>query len=213
MYNVCGLLVTIATRIRSRAVAHSRITAFPFLRILATFREHDHYRTITGSPMVEAPDRLIEAFCRAHARKWGERIPTYRIRHEHLAAPHTAGKLPAKQGALYVFSLPASPKMAAGPNRALKVGIAGPHSNSRFQYQHYKAGSAKSTLAGAIENNPILHDYIGFDPVARDSGEWIRRNTDRDNFFIHENRQSILPLFEVYVKACLGPMFEGSLSG
>ena len=163
--------------------------------------------------MVEAPDLITEAFCHALVQKCGKEVPAYQIRHEHLPAPHTAGRLPAKHGALYVFSLSASARVVAGPHRTLKVGVAGPLSNSRFQYQHYKAGSANSTLAGAIENNPILHDYIGFDSVAGDSGEWIRRNTDRDNFFVHEDHQSILSLFEVYVKACLGPVFEGSLSG
>ena len=97
--------------------------------------------------MVEAPDMIIEAFCSALAQKCGQGIPAYQIRHEHLPAPHTAGRLPAEHGALYVFSLSASARMAAGPHRVLKVGITGPHSNSRFQYQHYKAGLAKSTLA------------------------------------------------------------------
>ena len=179
---------------------------------MATFRvDYQRWRA-NNSPMVEDPKRIIETFCHALAQKCREKISPNEIRHECLPAPHTAGKPPDGYGALYVFSLSASFRMGAGPHRALKVGISGPNSNSRFQYQHYKATSARSTLAGAIENNRLLHDYIGFDPVTTDSGEWLRRATDRDNFFVHENRRSTLSLFEIYVKACLGPVFEGVLS-
>ena len=162
--------------------------------------------------MVEAPDAIIGAFCCALARTCGENVRTNEIRHEHLPAPHAAGKLPPECGAIYVFSLPVGSSAVAGPHRALKVGRAGPRSNPRFQYQHYNAKSAKSTFAGAIQNNPILHDYIGFDPVAGNVSNWICGNTDRDNFFVKTNRQYILPLLEIYMKACLGPVFEGSLS-
>lgn len=38
--------------------------------------------------------------------------------------------------------------------RFLKIGKAGPNSNNRFLYQHYKPGSAMSTLAGSILPDP-----------------------------------------------------------
>ncbi len=119
---------------------------------------------------------------------------------------------PPRYGAVYIFTLVESPQAKAPPNRALKVGKAGPNSNARFKYQHYKSGSAKSTLAGAIENNPLLWSYIGFPGVSVDVGEWIRNNTDRDNFYIAENKKEIIDFLEIYFKAILGPVFEGSLS-
>ena len=162
--------------------------------------------------MVEAPHELIEAFCRALRNKCSERVCTSEIRHEHLPAPHCAGDLPAGRGAVYVFSLSGSTVAAAGPHRALKVGRAGPNSNARFRYQHYEGGSAGSTLAGAIGNNALLHDFLGFDSSAPDIGQWIRERTDRDHFFVDRSRHTLLPLLELYLKARLGPMFEGSMS-
>ena len=97
----------------------------------------------------------------------------------------------------------------SGAGRVLKVGKAGPKSNPRFRYQHYAAGSARSTLSGAIENNPLLWGYIGFSR-GEIVGDWIREKTDRDNFYFKDEK--LIGLFEVYAKARLGPVFEGSLS-
>ena len=161
--------------------------------------------------MVEAPHRIIEDFCRA-LRKCGECVNPSEIGHEYLAAPHTAGDLPSGRGAVYVFTLPVASTTPAGPNRALKVGKAGPNSNARFRYQHYKSGSAQSTLAAAIENNSLLFHFLGIDSLPAEIGGWIRESTDRDNFFVNGNQPKILSFLEVYMKARLGPVFEGSLS-
>ena len=134
------------------------------------------------------------------------------IDHELLIAPHSPKDLPSGKAAVYVFSLPATCTAPAGPNRALKVGKAGPNSNNRFRYQHYKSGSANSTLAGAIENNPILLSYIGISRFPDNLGNWIRENTDRDNFYVDGLRQDLLGFLEVYLKGRLGPIYEGSLS-
>ena len=162
--------------------------------------------------MVEAPDRIIEDFCRALRGKCGVHADPGEIRHEYLPAPHVPGDLPSGLGAVYVFTLPGSSEASAGPHRALKVGKVGPNSNARFRYQHYKSGSARSTLAGAIENNPLLFGFLGIDSLPVNIGDWIRKNTDRDNFFVNGNRRTLLSPLEVYMKARLGPVFEGSLS-
>ena len=162
--------------------------------------------------MVEAPHRIIEDFCNACVRKGREHVDPGEIGHEYLPAPHLARDIPLGRGAVYVFTLPSGSEAPAGPHRALKVGKAGPNSNARFRYQHYRSGSAPSTLAGAIENNPLLHDLLGIDSLPVDIGDWIRESTDRDNFFVNGNRKTLLSLLEVYMKARLGPVFEGSLS-
>lgn len=80
--------------------------------------------------------------------------------------------------------------------------------------QHYKSGSAHSTLAGAIENNCILWNLIGYSSGVADTGKWMKDNLDRDDFFIapHSEQGKIIKVLEVYLRARLGPMYEGSLS-
>ena len=64
------------------------------------------------------------------------------IRIETLMMPHRAPlSLPKGKMAVYVFS---------DKERVLKVGKAGPRSQSRYTSQHYNAGSAPSTLAASI---------------------------------------------------------------
>jgi hypothetical protein len=132
------------------------------------------------------------------------------ISHDGWAAPHTPKDLVSGCGAVYVFSISSASQSRAGAGRVLKVGKAGCNSNARFRYQHYAAGSALSTLAGAIANNPLLWGYIGYSSADADVGAWIKRNTDRDNSYFRD--PSLIGLFEVYAKARLGPAFEGSLS-
>jgi len=162
--------------------------------------------------MIENPQELIKDFVKATNERLNIQISVEDIAHELLIAPHQPGDLRPGHGAVYVFTLTSSSVALAGPNRALKVGKAGPKSNARFRYQHYKSGSSNSTLAGAIENNPILWSFIGLTILNKYVGEWIRENTDRDNFYIAEDKKELIYLFEVYVKARLGPVFEGSLS-
>lgn len=162
--------------------------------------------------MVEAPHGIIEDFCRVLRGKYKCRVDPSEIGHECLPAPHFVGNLPPNRGAVYVLTLHGSSEAPARPHRALKVGKAGANSNARFRYQHYKSGSAPSTLAGAIENNPLLHGFQGIDSPLADLGDWIRKNTDRDNFFVDGSQQILLSLLEVYMKGRLGPVFEGSLS-
>jgi hypothetical protein len=161
--------------------------------------------------MLPDPKKLINDFAADLKMYVGISADTSRILYDLWEAPHSAKDLPACAGAVYVFSLSPRNDARAGRDRVLKVGKAGPNSNARFRYQHYKAGSAMSTLAGAIQNNRLLWGYIGFFDDSADVGEWIRQNTDRNNFYFQDDR--LIGYFEVYAKACLSPVFEGSLSG
>src|SRR5437899_7050630 len=112
--------------------------------------------------MLLAAPSLIEEFVSDLRANLGLVADRPGISHDTWKAPHQARDLPPGCGAVYVFSLSSTSRAPAGAGRVLKVGKAGPHSNPRFRYQHYAPGSARSTLAGAIENNPLLWDYIGF---------------------------------------------------
>ena len=160
--------------------------------------------------MLRNPQKLIDDFLADLKTYTGMALEKTEISHDTWKAPHMARDLPAGLGAVYVFSLSPRSTAPAGAGRVVKVGKAGPNSNARFRYQHYAAGSAMSTLAGAIENNPLLWGYIAYPGKATDIGTWIRENTDRDNFYF--KNEGLIGKFEVYVKANLGPAFEGSLS-
>jgi len=156
------------------------------------------------------PQRLIEDFIADLKTYRGILAESSRISHDEWPPPHKVKNLPAGSSAVYVFSLSSDTSASAGSGRVLKVGKVGPNSNNRFRYQHYKVGSAKSTLAGAIENNPLLWGYINFPGNMVEIGVWIKENTVRNNFYFKD--ECLIGLFEVYVKANLGPAFEGSLS-
>lgn len=160
--------------------------------------------------MLINPQKLIDDFLTDLHTYTGTTAKRTGISNDAWKAPHKAKDLPSGTGAVYVFSLSSSSTAPAGSGRVVKVGKAGSNSNPRFRYQHYAAGSAMSTLAGAIENNPLLWGYIAYPGKATDVGNWIRENTDRDNFYFKD--EGLIGLFEVYAKANLGPVFEGSLS-
>ena len=160
--------------------------------------------------MLRDAPTLIEEFIADMREHLGVAADRSSILHDTWTAPHQAKDLPSGCGAVYVFSLSTGSHARAGGGRVLKVGKAGPNSNPRFRYQHYAAGSAMSTLAGAIENNPLIWGYIGYPGRNTDAGTWIRENTDRDNFYFKDEK--LIGPFEVYAKVRLGPAFEGSLS-
>ena len=165
---------------------------------------------LAGKAVLNDPKTLIQRFVIDLNTYTGLKAAVSDISHDQWLAPHKAKDLTLNCGAVYVFSLNSLSESPAGPGRVIKVGKAGANSNARFRYQHYTAGSAMSTLAGAIENNPLIWGYIGYPGKSVAVGDWIRENTDRDNFYI--SRPELIGAFEVYAKANLGPVFEGSLS-
>jgi hypothetical protein len=145
-------------------------------------------------------ENLISDFIQNYNLHYQSKINMMDINHEILCAPHCPRPLPKEQCAVYVFSLPSN-------DLILKVGRVGAKSNARFQSQHYNPDSASSTLAGSITKNPILWDLIGFN--GQDVGEWLRKNTCRTHFFIHETKSELLEYLEIFMKGHLRPVFEG----
>ena len=160
--------------------------------------------------MIVDPDTLIKDFIDSFNRHSNIKIQRNMISHNLLKAPHMPPSLPKGKCAVYIFSLAANSRCPAGQNRVLKVGKVGSNSAARFQYQHYKRGSARSTLAGAIESNKILWDYLGIKDNITDFGDWLKNHTDRDNYFLDGKYYEIVSELEVYLKGILGPVFEGS---
>lgn len=132
---------------------------------------------------------------------------------ENQLAPHTPHKLPRDKCAVYVFSLSSAygSLCPAGRGRILKVGKAGPNSNARFQYQHYNAGSAQSTLCCMLTEGRILWRYLGIVDLCDDAaGEWIKANTDRHNIYLPASSNvPLLDLLERCIRGPVGPVFEG----
>jgi len=161
--------------------------------------------------MITNSQQLINDFISDMASFASKDVNPSQITFDSWAAPHSSKDLPPGKAAVYVFSLTGLAKAPAGINRVIKVGKVGPNSNNRFRYQHYSSGSANSTLAAAIENNPVLWGYIGFPGNTVNSGDWLRKYTDRNNFYFSDF--AICGVFEVYARAMLGSIYEGSLSG
>ena len=159
--------------------------------------------------MLDNPQQLINEFASDMAAA-GHPIDPSLITFDLWLAPHEPKDMPTGLAAVYVFSLTGSTKAPAGPHRVIKVGKVGPNSNNRFRYQHYSLSAAKSTLAAAINNNPVLWRFIGFPGKGNDVGLWLRKNTDRNNFYFTD--PTLFGTFEVYAKARLGSVYEGSLS-
>lgn len=155
--------------------------------------------------MIEKPDGLIRDFEEA-ANKLGLEAT---INHELLEAPHDPKSLPKSMCAVYVFSLSETygHQCPVGPNRVLKVGKVGSKSNPRFQYQHYKPGSVKSTVAGSLISDRILWTYLGIEFIDENTvSDWMKTNLDRDHFFLPDNQEEILELLEKYLRARLTPI-------
>jgi hypothetical protein len=159
--------------------------------------------------VVEQVDALIQDFQNACASV-GLRCGAVTPEAQH-APHHKPHGLPSGKVAVYVFSLSASygSRCPAGAHRTLKVGKARPGSNKRFRYQHYNGG-AVSTLQGSLLKGRILWPYLGIASLAeRDVRKWILRNTDRDNFYLDAADEKVLPELERFIRAKLGPAFEG----
>jgi len=130
----------------------------------------------------------------------GDPIPRTMMVVEYLDAPHNQPtRLPAGKMAVYGFW---------GEGVWLKIGKAGPNSNARYTSQHYNLGSAQSTLAGSLANDPRMQSVNGFDPQA--PGGWIKAATHRVNILLPSRRQKeLLSLLEAFLHLRLRPLYEG----
>lgn len=159
--------------------------------------------------MIQNPETFISGFRNA-MKDLG--LGCGGIQHEVQPAPHRPHGLPAGKCALYVFSLSQAygKGWRVGAGRVLKVGKAGPNSSARFQSHHYEPGRAPSTLAATLVASTVLWHYLGVTELRREQvGDWIRGNTDRDNFYFDSKDNDALAQFEKYARGILGPVFEG----
>jgi hypothetical protein len=134
------------------------------------------------------------------------------LRTDRLPAPHRQPHLPPGWAGVYVFSLSeryggATP---AGAGRVLKVGKAGARSDPRFYSHHYNL-SAPSTLARSLIKYRVLWPWLGISGIeASDVKEWMLRNLDRTHYFVPGGSDEVLAQLEVFVRACVGSVFEGA---
>ena len=142
------------------------------------------------------PEELRDDFLR-------DRSTGINMRREHIFVdvlePHEPTPLPPGKVAVFVFS---------HTDRVLKVSMAGPNSNARYQYQHYSANGAPSTLARSLLNDRDavqrhrLNEY--------NVGDWIKRHTDRVNFILGEDFYGpTLSELKEFVLRRLNPVYEG----
>ncbi len=158
-----------------------------------------------------APDELVSDFHAATAMA-GLAEDTAEVRAELLPAPHRPpSRLPTRCGAVYAFALGASSTAPAGAGRVLKVGKVGPNSLARFTSQHYSPGAARSTLAGSILRYPILWPWLGITAAdAANIRAWMTTHLDRLHLFVTDPTPEILSTLEMYVRARIGSVYEGS---
>lgn len=156
-------------------------------------------------------DALLKEFDEAAYRAGIEGWP-YRLEVERLLAPHRQPHLPAQRSAVYVFSLSESygVRAPAGASCVLKVGKAGARSDPRFYSHHYNV-SAPSTLARSLLKHRVLWPWLGVEDLDEATvKQWMLAHLDRTHFFVPEGCGVLLSNLEVFVRARVGSVFEGS---
>ena len=93
----------------------------------------------------------------------------------------------------------------------LKVGKVGPNSEPRFRYQHYSSTSAGSNVAKSLIGHPIVWPWLGIERFDVDNVKtWMKTNLDRLHIFVPGDRPEVRAVLELYVRARIGSVFEGS---
>jgi hypothetical protein len=135
----------------------------------------------------------------AVAQLAGEPIGWDAIEVEYLRAPHRPpSRLPADKTAIFGFW---------GDGVWLKLGRAGPNSNARYTSQHYNPGSAPSTLAKTLADDPHMLTVAGFDPTA--PGEWMKDVTHRVNVLLPASTHpELVLLLEAFLNLRLRPRYD-----
>jgi len=118
---------------------------------------------------------------------------------EFLEAPHTPPKsLPKGKMAVYGFWY---------GGKWLKIGMAGLNSQARYTSQHYNPGSAPSTLASSLAQDPRMSRTQGFDRSV--PGNWIKQQTNRVNILMSSRHGKVLlALLEAFLHVRLKPRYE-----
>ena len=161
--------------------------------------------------MLTEPKALIASFATAASAADLEGWPC-EIVTEILPAPHSPPVLPTGFGAVYAFALSSDygRRTPAGAGAVLKVGRVVPASGPRFTYQHYGL-SAPSTLAKSLVRYRIMWPWLGIDVIDDSSVKsWMVTNLDRAHFYVPAGHDVVLASLEVYLRACVGSVFEGA---
>ena len=162
--------------------------------------------------MLIEPESIINDFCEAAANL---NLPGWpaTFRGELLRAPHKQQGPPLGFGAVYAFALSRSAVGEAGTGMVLKVGRVGPSSDARFRSQHYVAGAkaAGSSLAKSLVKHRIVWPWLGIENLTEQNVKaWMLANLDRMNIYAPASSSAILPSLEMYSRARMGSVFEGS---
>ena len=114
-------------------------------------------------------------------------------------APHEQpGSLPSGKMAIYGFW---------GDGAWLKIGMVGAKSQARYTSQHYNPGSARSTIAASLANDPRMRLVAGFDPER--PGEWLKTHCHRVNILLDaKHGRPLLALLEAFLHVRLNPRYE-----
>jgi len=130
----------------------------------------------------------------------GVQIPEGALSVESLPAPHRPpSSLPRGKSAVYIF---------VWKEKCLKVGKAGPKSQTRYVSQHYIPSSSMSNLARSLLG---AREELGLAGVSETTvGTWIKKNTDRYNLLLDSSLGvHVLTLLESFAQCRLRPKFEG----
>lgn len=149
--------------------------------------------------MTTDPAQLAKDFGRV-AKLAGFSLAAGDLTVESLSTPHRPPtRLPPGKMAVYIFR---------HQGRVLKIGKAGPNSSARYTSQHYNPRSAQSTLAASLLKRGA---EVGIRKVTDSTvGDWIRENTERDNFLLDSRHPiRLLTLLESFLQCRLAPLFEG----
>jgi hypothetical protein len=159
--------------------------------------------------MLEHPDTLIADFSEVADQLEIDGWPCS-LTGEFLPAPHRQPGLRVGFGAVYAFALSEHTTSAAGAGMVLKVGRAGPNSDARFRSQHYTT-SGRSTLAKSLLKHRILWPWLGITRLDDATVKpWMLANLDRLHIFAPGESPLVLEALEMYVRARIGSVFEGS---
>jgi hypothetical protein len=159
--------------------------------------------------MLIDPDVLIADFSAAADQLGIDGWPC-NLHGELLSAPHRQPSLRPGFGAVYAFALSAHTASAAGAGIVLKVGKVGPNSDPRFRSQHYTT-SGRSTLAKSLLRHPILWPWLGVSQLDETTvKQWMLLNLDRLHIYVPAGSLLVLTALEMYVRARVGSVFEGS---
>lgn len=88
-----------------------------------------------------------------------------------------------------------------------KVGAPG---GPRYSSQHYML-SARSTLATGLLRCRVLWPWLGIAELDRATVKpWMLANLERTHPFVPGDRREVLAELEVFIRARVGSVFEGS---